>query len=390
MKKSLLCILIIVALLLSACGGNESVSDVPSAPSSSAGDTPETPLEESPVEPPEEPTEEPAPDYAVPPVWEELNASFTRDDSSQYNNAVLNLKYLGEVFALFEFRLMEGSESEDSAFDTILSGIMTINEDGSAAYETAPDAANPLTVHLTLTQTDAGMTADVTSEGNFTISPDGHYDFIEAYIEVSAATSIAILEHLPTAATSLNSNNGAYTINFPDALISDWFYAVEAVFDDTGATLAKFLIAKDLSAVFRADDDITPVLIYGTAQPMMDAYVMEPQYEEETAVDDGGVEAEEPPYEPRMLVELRLPNGVYMQPGATDTLEAVIPGELPYTLAATSEDESIVSVSENGVVTAVAVGETILNCTITCEDGVAMIGLVVTVVEDMEFEEYNA
>jgi hypothetical protein len=379
MKKSLICILLAAALLLSACGG--SVAE-PTAPS-------ETPPPSSIAEVPEVPPEEPASDYAVPPVWEELNASFARDGSSQYNNATLNLKYLGEVFALFECRLMAGSEAEDSAYDTILSGILTISEDGSAVYETADDAVNPLTVNITLTQTDEGLSAEIVSAGNLTISPDGQYDFVEGYIEVSDAASMAILEHLPTAATSLNSNNGAYTVGFPDALISDWFYAVEAVFDDSGATLAKFLIAKDLSAVFRADDDIEPVLIYGTAQPMMDAYVMEMQYDEE-AVEDDGVEAEGPPYEPRMLVDLRLPNGAYMLPGSSDTLEAIIPGELPYTLTATSEDEAVVTVDENGVVTAVSVGETFVDCTITCEDGVAMIGLMVTVVEELEVEEYLA
>jgi uncharacterized protein YjdB len=91
-----------------------------------------------------------------------------------------------------------------------------------------------------------------------------------------------------------------------------------------------------------------------------------------------------------MLVELRLPNGTYMKPGDTDTLEAVIPGDLPYTITATSQDESIVSVTENGVVTAVAVGETVLDCTITCEDGVATIGLVVTVVDELAEEVYTA
>lgn len=39
---------------------------------------------------------------------------------------------------------------------------------------------------------------------------------------------------------------------------------MEATFDDTGVVLAKFLIAKDLSAVYRVDDDIDPFLIFGS------------------------------------------------------------------------------------------------------------------------------
>jgi hypothetical protein len=388
---------ITAVLLLSACSVNETVSDSQSqtlAPTTSA--TSPTSVEtvapvsvETTIETTIQTTaqtEETAVDYSVPEYWEELNASFTRDDSSQYSNASLNLKYLGNAFALFEFRLMEGSESEDIAVDTIISGIMLVNEDGTAVYETADNSENPLTINLTLTSTDDGKAVDVSSNGDFVISPDGHYDYIETGIEVSDAASVAILEHLPTAATSLNSNNGDYTINFPDALISDWFYSVEAVFNDNGETLAKFLIAKDLSAVFRVDDDIEPVMIYGTAQPMMDAYVMELGYYDEDSeseeYDDG------PMYEPRDLVEVKLPGGVYMQPGASDALEAVIPGTLPYTLTASSEDESIATVDGNNVVTAVSPGETVINCTINCEDGVSMIGLVVYVTENIEFEDY--
>jgi hypothetical protein len=277
---------------------------------------------------------------------------------------------------------MEGSESEDEAFETIISGIMLVGEDGTAVYETADGSENPMSISLTLSMDDIWKQADVTSSGNFIISPDGHYDFIEGSIEVSDSASIAILEHLPTAATSLNRNNGEYTINFPDALIDDWFYTVDATFNDSGETLAKFLIAKDLSAVFRVDDDIEPVMIYGTAQNMMEGYVMEPVYYDEDSEEDG------PMYEPRQLVDLYLPGGVYMKPGATDTLMATIPYDLPYTITASSEDENIVTVDANGNVTAVSVGEAVINCTISCEDGISMIGLVVNVTDDIENEEY--
>jgi hypothetical protein len=394
MKKILFTVIIVTAMLLSACGVSDTTEALQSETLSGTVETVPTtsvetvstisPLTE--VSPQSEETDAERPrglPASVPEIWEELNASFARDDSSQYNNAVLNVKYLGDAFALFEFRLMEGSEAEDEVFETIISGIMLIDEDGTAVYETADDSENPLTINLKLTTDGMWKSADVTSDGNFIISPDGHYDFIEGYIEVSDAASIAILEHLPTAATSLNHNNGEYTINFPDALISDWFYSVDAVFNDSGETLAKFLIAKDLSAVFRVDDDIEPVMIYGTAQNMMDAYVMELQYYDEEVGEE-----ELPMYEPRNLVELILPGGVYMKPGTSDTLEAVIPCDLPYTITASSEDETIAAVDENGEVKAVSVGETVINCTITCEDGISMIGLVVHVTDEIESEDY--
>jgi hypothetical protein len=389
MKKILFTVIIVTAMLLSACGVSDTTEvlqsetlpgTVETVAATTAVETVSTTAETTTQTSTE--TEAVTVDYSVPEIWETVNDSYARDDSSQYNNAVLNMKYLGDAFALFEFRLMEGSESEDEAFETIISGIMLINEDGTAVYETADAAENPLSISLSLSMDDIWKQADVTSEGNFIISPDGHYDFVEGSIEVSDAASVAILEHLPTAATSLNHNNGEYTINFPDALISDWFYSVDATFNDSGETLAKFLIAKDLSAVFRVDDDIEPVMIYGTAQNMMEGYVMEPVYYDEDSEEDG------PMYEPRTLVNLYLPGGVYMKPGATDTLKATIPYDLPYTIAASSEDESILTVDEDGNVTAVSVGETVINCTITCEDGVSMIGLVVHVTDEIEDSDY--
>ncbi len=323
--------------------------------------------------------------YDVPEVWNDLNASFVRADSSQYNNATLKLKYIGDTFALFEFKLMEGSEAEDSAVDTVVAGIALINEDGNAVYETVDGAENPQTVTLSIDSTADGYTVDVTHSGDFDISPDGHYDFIEAYIEVSDAASVAILEHLPTALTSLNHNNGEYTVGFPDAQIADWFYSVEAVFNDSGAVLAEFLIAKDLSAVFRVDADIEPIMIYGSAQPMMDAYVMEQiPISVDEGSEGGGVESQDytddgPEYEPRLLVEVSLADGVYLTPGATSALTAIIPADLPYTITARSSDESVITVDAHGTVTAIAAGESVIDCEITCEDGVAYIGLVVEV-----------
>ncbi|NLV85254.1 MAG: hypothetical protein GXY60_11870 [Spirochaetales bacterium] len=324
----------------------------------------------------------------VPEEWETMNATFARDDSSQYNDTVLMLKYLSNGCAMFEFRLMGYSESDDSAFDMIVPGVLIIDDDGAGFYETIPDAVNPFSIQFILSED--GQTVDVTHDGDLLISPDGRYSFVEAYVEVSDSSAGAILEHLPTAATSLNSNLGAYTVNYPDALISNWFYAVEAVFNDSGATLAKFLIAKDLSAVFRVDDDIEPVMIFGSAQPMMDAYIMEKvelSPVEGSAVGEGVDEYDGPEYEPQMLVDVTLDNGASMTPGSSGLLTAVIPGDLPYTLTAESLDKTIATVDQNGKVTAVGVGETTIQCTIVCEDGVAQVSVFMNVTDALGYDE---
>ncbi len=325
----------------------------------------------------------------VPEEWEGMNAAFAREGSSQYDNATLMMKYLSNGCALFEFRLMEGSESEDSAVDAIVSGILMIEDNGTGIYETIPDAENPFSIHFSLSKD--GQTVDVTHDGAIEISPDGRYLFVENRIEVSDVSVGEVLGFLPTAATSLNSNLGAYTIQYPDALISDWFYSVEAVFDDSGAVLAKFLIAKDLSAVFRADDDMEPVMIFGSAQPMMDAYVMEKADLSsvegsgeitDSSTDDSTDDSSD--YEPRQLVYVTLEQGTHMTPGTSGKLLAVLPADLPYTLTAESLDKAVAVVDENGVVTAVGDGETEIQCVVACEDGVANISIPICVTDALE------
>lgn len=323
----------------------------------------------------------------VPEEWETMHATFVREDSSQYNNATLMMKYLDNGCVLFEFRLMEGSESEDFAFDTIVPGVLIIDDNGAGLYETIPDAENPFSIRFALSAD--GKTVDVTHDGALAISPDGKYSFGENGIEVSDTSAFEIIAFLPTAATSLNSNLGAYTVNYPDALISDWFYTVDATFDDSGTVLAKFLIAKDLSAVFRADDDIEPVMIFGSAQPMMDAYVMVDvgSSSAENSEDGADDDYDGPEYEPRPLVYVTLDNGASLRPGTSSRIEAVIPGDLPYTLTAESLNEGVAIVDENGLVTAVGEGETGINCVVRCEDGIAEIGVYIYVTAELEEED---
>ena len=282
---------------------------------------------------------------------------------------------------------MEGSESEEFAIDTIVSGVLMLDDNGAGIYETIPDAENPFSVYFALSED--GQAVEVTHDGALEISPDGRYLFVENQIEVSDASVGEILGFLPTAATSLNSSLGAYTVHYPDALISDWFYTVEAVFDDSGAVLAKFLIAKDLSAVFRADDDIEPVMIFGSAQPMMDAYVMEEtggSSVEGVQENTGGSMQDGSNYESRQLISVTIDSGAYITRGTSGKLMAVIPADLPYTLTAESLDEAVAVVDENGMVTAVGEGETEIQCVVACEDGASKISVPICVIGELEYD----
>ncbi|AET67886.1 Ig-like domain-containing protein [Desulfosporosinus orientis DSM 765] len=317
-------------------------------------------------------------------VWETLSGSFARNDSSQYNSATLQMKYLSNDCVMFEFDLMAGSESEDWSDNLVLPFVLLVDEDtGVGHYESDPDAENPLTIDLYLSED--GKQVTVTHTGEISISPDGVYDYIDDGLEVSENSAIAILDHLPAAVTSLNSNNGAYTIQYPTELVANWFYPVEATFDDNGVVLAKFLIAKDLSAVYRADDDIDPVLIFGSAQPMMDAEIY--QYEntsDELSKDEdtsAGLSEDKNMTDEQSediiegsdvllpVVSVEMTDGIFLPVDAKSQLVAVMPWKLNYTLMAKSSDPSIVTVDESGAVTAVAVGEATISGTISVDDG---------------------
>lgn len=296
-------------------------------------------------------------------AWESISGTFVRKESSQYKNGVLQLKYLSNNNVLFEFKLMEGEEEEDWAKTTVLPFVMLIEEDGTGRYQTLHDAENPFEIVFLLSED--GKKVNVSHTGEVPISCDGEYEFVDSTLEVSEASAAAILDHLLTAATRLDYNKGDYTIIYPDELIDDWFYPVEAIFNDTEAVLAKFLIAKDLSAVYRVDDDIEPALIFGTAQPMLDAVILV-EYFDDTESEE---EAPEIVYFEKQLIEVELVQGSAFTVGSVSPLAAYIPGQLPYEIEAYSSDPDVIIVDENGVAEALKVGEAEIYGTISVFDG---------------------
>ena len=179
------------------------------------------------------------------------------------------MKNLTDNFLLFEFRRMGAEKAEKQSNDLLLPFVLLVDENGVGHYESRPESISKLTIDFMLSAD--GQQVSVTHTGELPMSCDGVYEFAGNELEVSEKSSAAILDYLPTAATSLNSLNGAYTIHYPEQLVNNWFYPVQATFDDSGQALEKFVMKKNLSAVYRVDDDIKPVLIYGSAQLMLDA-----------------------------------------------------------------------------------------------------------------------
>ncbi|MCL1855343.1 MAG: hypothetical protein FWF86_06385 [Clostridia bacterium] len=186
---------------------------------------------------------------------------------------------------------------------------------------------------------------------------------------------MAILEHLPTALTSLNRNLGDYTLAYSDEIVANWFYPVTATFDDTGAVLAKFIVARDLSAIYRADDDIEAVLIFGSAQPMLNCETY--QYP-----DDGEMEIVILP-----LVDVVSGAGLTLAPGGASKLIALLPWEFAHAIQANSSDPAIITVNEAGEIKAVAAGTATLSGTLTVDDGRKEFELEITVAKEGETAE---
>lgn len=321
----------------------------------------------------------PAPDDHSPGdgVWETVCGSYAWDESSQYTNSVLSLMWLDNGCVLFEFNLMEGSEEEDSATELTVSGVLHVQEDGSGIYEAASDdGESRLMIGFEISED--GKQVTVSHEGELPISPDGNYTFTDSGMEVSDYSATELVRYLPTDATGLNTDLGAYTLNYPESLVSGWFYPLDATFDDSGECLAKFIVAKDLSAVFRVDDGMEPVLIYGSAQPMMDAETW-PEFDDEDNEDSVDEPAEEISYEPYPLVSVGADNGTFLTVGESTMLLANLPWDLPFTLEASSADTSIADVDENGVITAVTPGETSIIGMLTVEDGVKEFEIIINV-----------
>ncbi len=311
-------------------------------------------------------------------TWKKVSGSFTRQESNQYNNATLQMKYLGNSSAMFEFKLMEGSESGDWAKDIVLPFVLSIDEGGYGRYESDPKAKEPLKITLALSEDGKTVTAKHT--GEMPISCDGVYEFIDNGLEVSEYSAAAILDFLPTAATSLNSNLGKYKMTYSQEVVADWFYSVDANFVDTGKALAKFIIAKDLSAVYRVDDDITPKLIFGTAQPMLDYE----HYEYTEGEDDAELESTQAVL-PLAWVESEA--GVTLAPGVKTKLVASLPWALEHTIEAKSSKPAVVTVDKAGGIEAVAEGTSVVSGTLLVDGAKKAFSIEFTVAAASEVSE---
>jgi hypothetical protein len=281
--------------------------------------------------------------------WFGYFGALTRKDSSQFKNATLQVKGLNDSVALFEFDMTEGGESKGKASTLQIAGTMLIEADGSGVYKRLKEDGSSL-YSIRFERSEDGMLITVTHTGDIPMNPDGEYNWTDDRIESDAGLAVALLEALPAAATSLNSNYGAYTISYPEESVLNYFYPVTATFDDTGGALAEFIVCADLSAVWRLDtEDGVPALIYGTAQDMLDM-VAYPAPEEDSG-GDGAIPG--PGASPVNLLNVIVEGGAFMTPGSSAKLMLDSPYPFPCSFQlALSTDDEVATVDDSGVITA--------------------------------------
>ena len=290
--------------------------------------------------------------------WQGFTSSFTRQGGNQYDNANLLVKYLANGVLLFEFDIMEGSESEDESHSLRIPGTMLANETDHTAVFEQYNAEGEVMFTINFTLAEDGQELTVTHTGDIPMNPDGTYEWLDAYVECSEGTARALIENLPTAVTSLNANLGAYTISYPEEYVLNYFYPVTATFDDTGKALAEFVVTGDLSAVWRLDTEGgVPALIFGEAQTMLDQVTwLEPN------------EDEEPAAVPLLTVSME--GGTLIEPGKSAKLKL----EAPYAFPVSFEnllvtDDAVLTVAKNGAVNALKAGTATITGNVVIADG---------------------
>ncbi|MEM1485967.1 Ig-like domain-containing protein [Oscillospiraceae bacterium PP1C4] len=301
---------------------------------------------------------------ATPAEWHAIKGTYARDDNNQYSDGTLSLMYLDNDVVMFEFFMVEGSEGKDVSNNFCLAGAFYLDDNGIGIYQ------HPKTGDTKITFDLANGKVTVKQTGKLPINVSGKYGFVESYIKVTENAAIEILEQLPTAVTSLNHNNGEYKLAMSEEMVDGWFYDVKANFVDTNALIAEFYIARDMSAVYRVDTD-TPILIWGSAQPMLGAtYWADAESLFGTTVDANSSNAndtkEDETYLKANFVSVT-PQNDAIKIGNSAPIIVTVPGALNYSLKCKSSNPAIAKVNDKGVITAVGSGKTVITVTVTID-----------------------
>lgn len=298
---------------------------------------------------------------ATPAEWTTVKGTYAREESIQ--SGTLSLMYLDNDVVMFEFFISESTSDYLKNKNFCLAGAFYLDDNGVGIYE------NPKTGNVQLRFELSGNTVTIKQSGVLPMNVGGKYRFVNSGIKVTDAAATEILEQLPTAATSLNHNNGEYKLSMSQEMVDGWFYDVKANFVDTNALIAEFYIAGDMSAVYRVDTE-TPILIWGSAQPMLDAvYPINAESLLGTTSATGDDRSSESADQVlKAYYVSALPQSEAIAVGNSTPIIVTVPGEIGHTMQCFSSSPKVAKVDDKGVITAVSAGETAINVTVTIDD----------------------
>ena len=271
---------------------------------------------------------------------------------------------------------MRGSEAEDSSYDFSTAGILLVNDNGVGDAEFDVDK-KPVKLAFTLKE----KTITVKQEGSMPADVSGAYEFTEKSYEVSEAAATAVLEGIAPVKTSLNSTNRPYRLVYAHEAVGGWFYDVRAINEPSNKLFARFLVAADLSAVYRNDDVKNPKLIYGSPASMLAAkkapLLPEEEEEEGTPVPEGATEekvdgkdadVKENQFAISAVVNVA-PADPVIKAGESSKLAVTIPGNLKYKLSdLKSSADDKVSVANDGTLAAKTEGTATISGKLTVDN----------------------
>lgn len=200
--------------------------------------------------------------------------TYTRENSSQYNNGSLVITDFKDGLKIFEFNILSGSEATDSATTYRLAGIFNVDLDkaGQGEFDSIVTGKEGK-IHFELSAD--GKMINVTAEGEKNQVYVGSYAFSYNDFEISLGLVKAVLEELPGAVTGLTKAAGKYTINLVNngEPVAGEYYEAEAV-NKQGQVIGAYVISKDLQLVLRTDIGALTA-IHGQLTPEIEAKIVE-------------------------------------------------------------------------------------------------------------------
>lgn len=319
---------------------------------------------------------------ASPEDWFDVGGTFRQTAGAELAAGTLQLLPLDNGTVLFEIGvpLDEGMEPEAVPTAFHLPGTIYIEENGTGTWEQDTEGG---TVSLVFTL--EGKRVSIEQSGTLPSPVAGVYTWQSTALNVTEECAGELLEGIATAATSLNESNRPYHLDMSNLVVDGWFYEMKAIHTPTDTVIGEFLIARDLSAVYRTDMEV-PTLIHGSADSMLSAVQRVVLDATDMPAVPAGTEAlpASSPADEGFGLELPLvdaiPSRTSLAVGKTGQVAVITPGNIPATVVYASGNPDILTVDETGMMTGIVPGKALLLGTISVDGSEKEFSFEVTVV----------